>query len=320
MKVKLKQLDKQVRFPGAVLRTLLPHYTKGKFQFANGFLRVFMRGRKPKDLCAKHFTTTRPDGTKLKLLVCSPKNPTNAVGVLWLHGGGFAMGTPEQDFSHYKLFVKKFGCVTVAPYYRLSTKATYPAQTEDCYLALLWLKNHAKELGVNDSQLFVAGNSAGGGLTVATCLMARDKKEVNVAFQLPLYPMLDDRDTQTNVNNDAPNWNTKSNRLAWKMYLGDLYQTENVPVYASPARCQDFSGMPPCCTFIGDVDPFLQETIEYVEKLKKAGVDTTFKVYKGGFHAFELICPQSDIGKDATKFYCDAIENAIATRFAPQPK
>ena len=320
MKIKLKQLDKELRFTGFVVRTALPHYTKNIFRLANGFLRIFLRGRKVKDLNVRHEETLRQDGTKLRLLVCSPDNPQKATGVLWLHGGGYAIGTPEQDFGHIRLFVKKFGCVVVAPYYRLTTKATWPAQTEDCYTALKWLKDNAKNLGVNDSQLFVAGNSAGGGLTVATCLMARDKKEVNVAFQLPLYPMLDDRDTQTNVNNDAPNWNTKSNQLAWKMYLGELYQKDDVPTYAAPSRETNLKGMPPCCTFVGDVDPFLAETQTYVQTLTNCQVDVQFRVFKGGFHAFELLCPKSKIGIEATKFYTDAIEHAIKNYFAPQEK
>lgn len=85
--------------------------------------------------------------------------------------------------------------MVVAPEYRTAFEKPFPADLEDCYAALLFLKVHADELGINDAQIMVGGESAGGGLTVATCLLARDIGEVNIAFQMPLYPMLDDRET-----------------------------------------------------------------------------------------------------------------------------
>ncbi|WP_260681375.1 alpha/beta hydrolase, partial [Klebsiella pneumoniae] len=77
--------------------------------------------------------------------------------------------------------VKKYGAVVVSPEYRLAGKAPYPAALEDCYAALLYLKNHAARLGCNENQLMVGGESAGGGLTAALCMYARDKGEVSIA-------------------------------------------------------------------------------------------------------------------------------------------
>ena len=129
-------------------------------------------------------------------------------------------------------------------------------------------------------KIFVGGNSAGGGMTAALTLYARDRGEVNIAFQMPLYPMLDDRPTKTSKNNDAPVWNTKSNIAAWKLYLGDDYGTDMVSKYAAPARETDFSGLPPTLTFIGSIDPFLAETKSYVEALRAAGVPVEFRIFE----------------------------------------
>ena len=115
--------------------------------------------------------------------------------------------------------VKRFGVVVLAPGYRLSLQAPYPAATEDCYAALLYLKEHAAALGVRSDQIMVGGESAGGGLCAAVCIRARDTGEVNVAFQMPLYPMLDDRDTETSRENHGRVWNTRRNHLAWRLYL-----------------------------------------------------------------------------------------------------
>ena len=144
-------------------------------------------------------------------------------GILWLHGGGHLHGMhPKILLPHARLLVEKYGAVVVAPEYRTAFEKPFPADLEDCYAALLFLKVHADELGINDAQIMVGGESAGGGLTVATCLLARDIGEVNIAFQMPLYPMLDDRETASSRDNHAPVWNTRTNRFAWKYYLRGL--------------------------------------------------------------------------------------------------
>ena len=133
---------------------------------------------------------------KIRLLVLRPleRHPHPVPGVLWVHGGGYQSGSAEEVFGTRALsLVVKFGAVLIAPNYRLSKHHPYPAALHDCYTALLWLKEHAKELGVRSDQIMVGGESAGGGMAAALCMLARDRGEVNIAYQMPLYPMLDDR-------------------------------------------------------------------------------------------------------------------------------
>lgn len=164
----------------------------------------------------------------------SPENRTP--GVLWIHGGGYVMGIAGMVFfSRAMNLVKKYGAVVVSPAYRLAEEAPYPAALEDCYSALKFLKDHADELGIDSSRIMVGGESAGGGLAAALCMLARDRGEVNISFQMPLYPMLDDRDTDSSRDNRAPIWNTRRNHWAWKKYLGALWG-KDVPAYAAPAR------------------------------------------------------------------------------------
>ena len=239
-------------------------------------------------------------------------------GLLWIHGGGYAIGVPEQDFSFIESFVLASGCVVVAPDYTNSTDAPYPAAFNDCYEALLWLKENGKEYGMRSDQIFVGGNSAGGGLCAAVSLKARDTGDVNIAFQMPLYPMLDDRMiTESSQNNDAPIWNTKSNEIAWELYLGEDYKTDNVSKYAAPARETDYSNLPPTLTYVGTIEPFTDETIEYVENLKKAGVEVQFKTFEGCFHAFDLLSYSSP-AKEARKFLIDGFMYAVENYTAPQ--
>ena len=145
--------------------------------------------------------------------------------MLWIHGGGYAIGTPEQSRATARRLVAATDCVVALPDYRLSTQAPCPAALHDRYDALLWLRDHADELGIASDQLVVGGDSAGGGLTAAVTLLARDRGEVAVAFQVPLYPMIDDRPTASSCDDDAPVWNTAIDEAAWDLHLSPCAAT-----------------------------------------------------------------------------------------------
>jgi len=213
--------------------------------------------------------------------------------------------------------VKKYGAVVVTPEYRLAGKAPYPAALEDCYAALKFLKAHAEEFGCNPAQIMIGGESAGGGLTAALCMYARDLGEVKIAFQMPLYPMIDDRDTPSSRDNHGISWNTKKNHAAWKRYLRGLDEREP-PAYAAPARQTDYSGLPPMYTFVGDKEAFYCETLAYAENLKKAGVDANVDVYPTGFHAFDMLLPFRKVSKRAVAAFEKAFLCAAEHCFAPQ--
>ena len=257
----------------------------------------------------------------IKLLILRHPNPAQekVPGVLWVHGGGYQSGSAKDIFATRALsLVMKFGAVLVAPNYRLSKKYPYPAALHDCYATLLYLKNHAEELGVRDDQIMVGGESAGGGMAAALCMLARDRGEVNIAFQMPLYPMLDDRDTPSSKDNHAPNWNTKRNKKAWKRYLRTAYGTDIVSYYAAPARCRDYSGLPPCYTFVGDIEPFYCETVDYVHHLQEAGIKATVDVYPDWFHAYDLFFPTRKVVREAIARFEEQYQYASEHYFAPQ--
>lgn len=246
-------------------------------------------------------------------------NPEKVPGVLWVHGGGYQSGSAKDIFATRALsLVVKYGAVLVAPNYRLSRKHPYPAALQDCYAALLHLKNHTEELGVRSDQIMVGGESAGGGMAAALCMLARDRGEVNIAFQMPLYPMLDDRDTSSSADNHAPNWNTRRNHKAWKRYLREAYGTDFVSCYAAPARCKDYRRLPPCYTFVGDIEPFFQETVDYVNHLKAAGVEAEVDVYPDWFHAYDLFFPAKKVVRTAIETFEEHYRYAAEHYFAPQ--
>ena len=241
-------------------------------------------------------------GGEMKLLILRPtanrKPQDQTPGILWIHGGGYVTGMAGMIYMSRAIdLVKKFGAVVVTPEYRLAGKAPYPAALEDCYAALHYLKENADMLGCNRNRLMVGGESAGGGLTAALCIYARDRGEVNIAFQMPLYPMIDDRDTESSRDNHGISWNTKRNHAAWKLYLRDI--TGEVPSYAAPARETDYRNLPPAYTFVGNQEAFYCETLTYIQRLQEAGVTAHVDVYPTGFHAFDMLLPFRKISRQA---------------------
>jgi len=260
-------------------------------------------------------------GHRISLLILRPlgRRAEPVPGVLWIHGGGYQSGSAKDVFATRALsLVTKFGAVLAAPDYRLSRRFAYPAGLQDCYAALLYLKDHAEELGVRPDQIMVGGESAGGGMTAALCMLAHDRGEVRIAFQMPLYPMLDDRDTPSSRDNHAPNWNTKRNHRAWKRYLREAWGTEIVSCYAAPARRKDYSGLPPCYTYVGEIEPFYWETVEYVRHLREAGIPAEVDVYPDWFHAYDILFPAKKISRQAIEAFEAHFRDACERFFAPQ--
>ncbi|MBQ6576913.1 MAG: alpha/beta hydrolase [Bacteroidales bacterium] len=254
------------------------------------------------------------DGHRMKILIYSPDSPAEepSTGVLWIHGGGYITGMASMAgmMGRPPALVKKYGAVVISPEYRLAKKGRYPTAIEDCYEALRFVFENAESLGIAKERIFVGGESAGGGLCAALCILARDRKEFSIAFQMPLYPMIDDRDTESSRDNRNKVWNTKRNHFGWKTYLGPLYGTDDVPSYAAAARETDLSGLPPAYTFVCTGEPFYCETLEFVEKLREAGVEAEVDVYEGLYHAFDMLAPRKEESRKAAENFEKAFRKA----------
>lgn len=321
MRVAFQSIDPELRLAGVAARALF-RPSAGFFRFARRLDRRMHGADVPGLECEQRFVDSLDAGVRVRVRTYrSPGRPRGAglPGVLFLHGGGYAFGSPEQFASVYRMLLATRDCVVVAPDYRKSLEAPYPAAVHDCYGSLLWLRQNAAELGVREDQLLVMGMSAGGGLTAAVSLMARDRADVRIAHQMPLYPMIDHRMiTASSRDNDAPVWGSRHNRIAWDLYLGNLSRGD-VPKYASPALETECAGLPPTTTFVGELDPFLDETVAYVEALRAAGVPAELRRYPGCYHGFDMIRPGAKVSRDANQFLCDRFADAVDRDFAKQP-
>ncbi|WP_372748529.1 alpha/beta hydrolase [Litorivivens sp.] len=253
----------------------------------------FSRGKEIKGLVNdERYIPSTHGGPDIRVRIYKPENASADQPLpilLYIHGGGYVLGCPELFGMLIERFIKARPCIVVAPDYRKAHDAPFPAGFDDCYDTLLWARDHAAELGARSDKFMIGGHSAGGGMTAALTWKARDTKDVDVAFQMPIYPMIDDRhQTESGQHMLAPLWGTPNNKLAWSLYLKGRQATDgSVPDYAAPARNQDYTDFPPTITFVGDLEPFRDETIAYADALKGAGVPVKFELFTGCFHGFD---------------------------------
>ena len=212
--------------------------------------------------------------------------PTGAEGhlpaIVTIHGGGYVIGSYDMDDPLLDRWCPELGIVGVSVEYRLAPETPYPGPLEDCYAALRWTYDHADELGIDRERIGVYGLSAGGGLAAALALLARDRGEVPLAFQLLDCPMLDDRQTTPSIRADGLYvWNARPTSSAGGPTSATLYGTDDVPPYAAAARATDLAGLPPTCVIVGSIDGFRDEDMDYAQRLNQAGVPCELHVIAG---------------------------------------
>jgi acetyl esterase/lipase len=229
--------------------------------------------------------------------------PIGAAGSLpclfWIHGGGFVLGDFSMADERFDAWCPHFGCVGASVQYRLAPETSFPGPLEDCYRGLLWVYRHADLIGVDASCLGVGGQSAGAGLAAGTALMARDRRDIPIAFQMLLYPMLDDRLQTPSSRWADPVWPPAANAFGWASYLGDRMGPDGVNGYAAPARAVNLVGLPPTFIAVGAIDGFSDEDIDYAVRLRHAGVPVDLHVYAGAPHGFDGLAPSSNVARRA---------------------
>lgn len=221
-------------------------------------------------------------------------------GIYFIHGGGMVSGH-HQVVDIVLPWIDAVDAVVVSVGYRLAPEHPDPAPINDCYAGLLWTAAHAAELGFAPDQLVVAGQSAGGGLAAGTALLARDRNGPALAAQLLICPMIDDRN-QTISSHQIQGigiWDRASNASGWTALLGDRRGTDNVSIYAAPARATDLSGLPPAYLDCGSAEVFRDETVAYASGIWAAGGMADLHVWAGGFHGFDMLAPAAAVSVSA---------------------
>lgn len=216
--------------------------------------------------------------------------------VVFYHGGAFVMGDLESEHARCLRYAADAGCVVVSVDYRLAPEHPFPAGLEDCYAALLWSVENADDLGVDVRRVAVAGTSAGGALAACVAQVARDRDSPELALQLLIYPVIDDRMTTDSMAkfSETPVWDSHNNVSMWIQYGGGRLPKGR---YSAPARGGDLAGLPTACLIVAGYDPLRDEAMQYADDLMAAGVQTELHLVSGAYHGFDQVVPDAEISR-----------------------
>ncbi len=257
-------------------------------------------------------TVPGPEGAPdITVRIYRPVDATGTLpGIYFIHGGGMILGDIDGEDAVATQICERVDAVVVSVEYRLAPEHPYPAPVEDCYAGLVWMARHASELRFDPDRLAVYRGSAGGGLTIATSMLARDRGFPALRFQMPIYPMIDDRNETPSSHEitDIGLWDRAGNIEAWKWYLGDGKPDQ----YAAPARAEDLTGLPPTFIDVGTVDLFRDEDITFAMRLMQAGVPTELHVNPGAYHAAEVFAPECELSGVIWARRIEALRRALA--------
>lgn len=261
----------------ATLRKPNPMFSRPPLDTVPHMMRMIAVGKGHPDV-AIHIVNAKPGASR--------------PAILHTHGGGYVLGSAESSVRGLQELCAKLDCVAVSVDYRLAPETSFAGSVEDNYAGLKWLHAHAAELGVDPSNIAVMGESAGGGHAALLALTVRDRGEVPLAFQCLIYPMLDDR---TGTSRAVPPhvgtlvWTPERNRFGWESFLGTVPGRANAPRGAVPARVANLKGLPPAFIGVGTLDLFIDEDVDYAQRLNAAGVPAELIVVPGAFHGFDGI-------------------------------
>lgn len=264
----------------------------------------------PTDVAIEERMIPGPDGD-VPVVIYQPPVDGPRPALLWLHGGGYVIGTARDD-GNVVPFAEQVGCTVVSVDYRMAPEHPFPAGSEDSYAALVWMAENAEELGIDPERIAIGGLSAGSGMAAGVVHMNRDRGGPKLAFQLLIYPMIDDTHNTPSgsLAHDPRVWNREVSDKAWKMYLGEMHGGDVSP-YAAAARATNFADLPPAYICVGSADIFRDEDVAYASKLMAANIPTELHVYHGVWHGAEVFTMGTAVGTRMRADYTDALKRAL---------
>ncbi|WP_406216195.1 alpha/beta hydrolase fold domain-containing protein [Streptomyces canus] len=263
----------------------------------------------------------RPGSPGVPLLICRPTATAGPHPLVYhTHGGGMVAGSNRSTELVGELArAKELQLAVVAVDYRLAPEHPDPVPVEDCYAGLVWVAEHAAELGLDPDRIIVSGNSAGGALAAGLALLARDRGGPRLLGQLLQFPMLDDRcDSASAAQLErAGLWDGASNRAGWTALLGDRRGTDQVSCYAAPARAGDLFGLPPAFIEVGSVEALRDDGISYASRIWREGGEAELHVWSGAFHSFDEWVPGAVVSRTAHRTRISWLRRVLGHRARP---
>ena len=241
----------------------------------------------PQEPIAKTGDFTIPlDGRDIRVRFYYPTEEGPMPALVYYHGGGWVIGSLETHDSVCRALANHAGCAVFSVDYRLAPESKFPAAVHDAYDSLVWIANHASDLGILPDRIAVGGDSAGGNLAAVACLIAKERKGPRIAHQLLFYPSTGFTELLPSLEENAEGYMLTGEMMEWfrKQYLNN--EEENLHPYFAPVVVEDLSGLPPATILTAQFDPLRDVGRAYADKLRANGVETSYKNYEDLIHGF----------------------------------
>jgi acetyl esterase len=286
-------LDQMATVPGPKMWELTPEGARETFN-------ALMDMAGPKDIPigkVQDIVAKTPTGDVPIRLYTPVAAGSEALPVLvFFHGGGWVIGNINSHDGLCRLFANEGSFKVASVEYRLSPETKFPGAVDDVYGAVEWIEQHASELGVDPNRMAVGGDSAGGNLAAVVTQLAKAKNHPKLSFQMLLFPV-------THIGADTPSLHDFDTGYFLERPGLDWFYANYLPAEgdetdprASPLLAKDFAGLPPAYVMLAGFDPLHDEGMQYVEKLRAAGVKVQLKDYADMVHDFiylQAIVPQA---------------------------
>lgn len=243
----------------------------------------------------------------IHIRIYKPTNSTNLPGLVFFHGGGWALGFLDLYDPCLTRLAEKSGSTIISVNYQKAPEHPFPIPFDDCYESLKWVVDNADKIGVNPLKIGVGGDSAGANLAAAVALKARDEKIVKLRFQMLIYPCLDTNfETVSYVKySEGFGLTTKAMQWFWNNYLQEEV-SEHRP-YARPIRADTHQNLAPAIFIAAEFDPLTSDSYKYAEQLSDSGVAVVIKEYPGMIHGFFTLLGVTRQANDAIDYCSEKI-------------
>lgn len=253
-----------------------------------------------------------PDG-EVPLRIYIPENAEPPYPVVMVfHGGGWTIRSFELEGPTSRGLANRVGAIAISVQYRLAPETRFPGAADDCYAATEWAVENVAEFDGDAAKLAVAGTSAGGNLSAAISLMARDRNGPKISHQVLYCPVIDHDFTRASYDEFADGYGLTKLGMQWfwENYLGP--DGNGTHSYASPIRASDLSGLPDATVIVAECDVLRDEAEDYASALSSAGVDTRLTRYEGVLHGFNCQPGHINAAESALDEAADRIKKSFA--------
>lgn len=252
-----------------------------------------------------------PDG-EIPVRIYTPEGDGPFPSLVFYHGGGWVIGTLDTVDVPCRLLANRADCVVVSVDYRLAPEHKFPAAADDAYAAAKWVVENGPAIQVDSDRVAVGGDSAGGNLAAVVSLMARDRKEIELAYQMLIYPVTNHSYQTNSYRDNAEGYLLTKDSMIWfwDHYLRN--QEDGHHPYASPLQAEDLSDLPQTLVITAEYDPLRDEGESYAQRLKEAGVQVEETRYLGMIHGFFWMPGALKQGMNAVNQAADALKRAFA--------